>query len=76
MSARKRRSPMMEGESSGSTSDSKRVKPPELDMYLNTDCINPMFDPSRVLLRRVFFLDPEKTKYISVRFYPSRNISP
>ena len=48
---------MMEGENS---SDSKRVKPPELDMYLNADNVNPMFDPSRVLLRRVFFLDPKK----------------
>ena len=71
MSARKRRSPVMEGESSSS---SKRVRSPELDMYL--DCVNPMFDPSRVLLRRVFFLDPEKTKYVSVGFYPSRNYQP
>jgi len=63
----------MEGKSSSNTGDSKRVRPPELDMYLNTDCINPLFDPSSVLLRRVFFLDPEKTKYISVGFYPSRN---
>ena len=73
MSARKRRSPVMEGESS-STSNSKRVRSPELDMY--QDCVNHMFDPSRVLLRRVFFLDPEKTKYISVGFYPSRNYQP
>ena len=76
MSARKRRSPMMEGESSSSTSDSKRVKPPEPDLYLNTDCVNTLFDPSRVLLRRVFFLDPEKSKYISMGFYPSRNYQP
>ena len=73
MSAKKRRSPMMEGESS---SDSKRVKAPELDIYLNTDCVNPLFDPNRVLLRRVFFIDPEKTKYIFVGFYPSRNYQP
>jgi len=51
MSAKKRRSPMMEGESS--TSDSKRLKALELDMYLITDCVSPLFDPSRVLLRRV-----------------------
>ena len=73
MSARRRRAPMMEGESS-STSDSKRVKPPELDMYL--DCVNPLSDPSRVLLRSVFFLDPAKTKCSSVGFYPSRNYQP
>jgi len=63
MSAKKRRSPIVEGEISN---ESKRVKAPEIDMYFNTDCINPLFDPNRVLLRRVFFIDPEKTKYISV----------
>ena len=65
---------MIEGESS--TSYSKRVKSPELDIYLNTDCVNPLFDTSRVLLRRVLFLDPEKTKYISVVFYRCRNYQP
>jgi len=35
-----------------------------------------LFDPNNVLLRRVFFLDPEKTKYISVGFYPARNYQP
>jgi hypothetical protein len=35
-----------------------------------------LFDPKRVLLRRVFFLNPEETKYISVGFYPGRNYQP
>ena len=35
-----------------------------------------LIDPNKVLLRRVFFLDPEKTKYISVGFYPARNYQP
>ena len=35
-----------------------------------------LFDPNKVLLRRVFFLDPEKTKYISVGFYPDSNYQP
>jgi len=35
-----------------------------------------MFDPKRILLRRVFFIYPEKIKYISVGFYPSRNFQP
>jgi hypothetical protein len=35
-----------------------------------------LFDPKRVLLRRVFFLNPEKTKYISVGFYPGETINP
>ena len=32
-----------------------------------------LFVPNRVLLRRVFFLDPDKTRYISVGYYPARN---
>ena len=73
MSARKRRSTTMDVESS--SSEPKRGKTPELDVYLNTICINPIFDSNRVL-RRVFFIDPAKTKYISVGFYPSRNYQP
>jgi len=67
---------MMEGESSSNTSDSKRVKPPEHDMYLNTDCVNPLFDPSRVLLWRVFFLDPEKLNTSLCDFTHLEIISP
>jgi hypothetical protein len=37
---------------------------------------NLLFDPNSVLLRRVFFLDPEKTKYISMGYYPARNYQP
>ena len=33
----------------------------------------PAFDPSRVLLRRVFFLNDEKSRYVSVGFYPAHN---
>jgi hypothetical protein len=35
--------------------------------------INPIFDPQRVLLRRVFFVNADKSKYVSVGFYPARN---
>ena len=38
--------------------------------------IGPAFDPSRVLLRRVFFLDDEKSRYVSVGFYPACNYQP
>jgi hypothetical protein len=72
MSAKKRRSPT---EMVGS-SDPKRLKVPELDTCSFTEGINPLFDPNSVLLRRVFFLDPEKTNYISVGYYPSRNYQP
>jgi hypothetical protein len=36
----------------------------------------PAFDPSRVLLRRVFFLNDEKSRYVSVGFYPAQNYQP
>jgi len=41
-----------------------------------TEANSLLFDPKRVLLRRVFFLDPDKTRYISVGYYPSRNYQP
>jgi len=31
---------------------------------------NPAFDPKRVLLRRLFFINEDRTKYVSVGFYP------
>jgi hypothetical protein len=59
---------------SNSSSEPKHIKVQDLDTC--EGIINPLFDPNRVLLRRVFFLDPEKFKYISVGFYPSRNYQP
>jgi len=41
-----------------------------------TEATSLLFDPNKVLLRRVFFLDPDKTRYISVGYYPSRNYQP
>jgi len=35
-----------------------------------------LINPNKVLLRRIFFLDPEKTKYISVGFYTARHYQP
>ena len=37
---------------------------------------HPAFDPNRVLLRRVFFLNDDKSKYVSVGFYPAQNYQP
>ena len=34
---------------------------------------NPAFDPKRVLLRRLFFINEYRTKYVSVDFYPARD---
>ena len=39
--------------------------------------VTPAFaDPKRVLLRRVFFVDEDRTKYVSVGFYPTRDYQP
>jgi len=37
---------------------------------------NPAFDPQGVLLRRLFFLNTNKTKYVSVGFYLARDFLP
>ena len=37
---------------------------------------NPAFDPKRILLRRMFFIREDKTKYLSVGFYPARDYQP
>ena len=77
MSVRKRRSPpttaqAMDGSSIPLTADAgdKDTTRP----YVAANSL--LFDPNRVLLRRVSFLDPDKTKYTSVGFYPSRNYQP
>ena len=37
---------------------------------------NPAFDPKRVLHRRMFFINEDKTKYMSVGFYLARDYQP
>jgi hypothetical protein len=37
---------------------------------------NPAFDPKRVLLRRLFFINEDRTKSVSVGFYPARDYLP
>jgi len=37
---------------------------------------NPAFNPKRVLLRRMFFINEDKTKYVSVGYYPARDYQP
>ena len=34
---------------------------------------NLAFDPNWVLLRRLFFINEDRTKYVSVGFYPARD---
>jgi hypothetical protein len=35
--------------------------------------VSSLFDPQRVLLRRIFFIDSDRTRYVSVVYYPARN---
>jgi len=52
----------------------KLVRAPDFDTCnFYTEAVNPMFDPKRVLLRRLFFIDVNRTRYVSVGFYPSRD---
>jgi len=37
---------------------------------------NPAFDPKWVLLRRMFFINEDKTKHVSVGYYPARDYQP
>jgi len=37
---------------------------------------NPAFDPKRMLLRRLYFINEDRTKYVSVGFYPARDYLP
>ena len=46
----------------------------ELCSYV--EMVGPAFDPSRILLRRLFFLNDDKSKYVSVGFYPAHNYQP
>ena len=68
MSARKRKAPT----DAPAATDASRDPAP--GPY--TEATSLLFDPNKVLLRRVFFLDPDRTRYISIAFYPSRNYQP
>jgi len=37
---------------------------------------NPSFDPKWILLRRLFFINEDRTKYVSLGFYPARDYLP
>jgi len=85
MSARKRRVPYEEGTRVGFTfpdGETRRPKrnfpkTPEIDICsYSIEGISPAFDPNRALLRSVFFLDENRTRYVSVAFYPSMSYMP
>ena len=74
MSARKRSQPT--AAETGGGEPYPKIKAPEFDTCnFLIENVSPEFDPKRVLLRRVFFIE-DKTRYVSVGFYPSRNYQP
>ena len=74
MSARKRRAPSDAQDGNSVPQCNDTLDRDTVGSY--TEVTSLLFDPNRVLLRRVFFLDPDKTRYISVGYYPSRNYQP
>jgi hypothetical protein len=76
MSARKRSRQPKGGE--GEEEKSKRlVNAPEYDpCNYYSESVGLMFDPKWVLLRRVFFLNSDRSKYVSVGFYPALDYQP
>ena len=77
MPAGKRRMQPEEGDISNSSSEPKRVIAPHIDTCNSyAESISPAFNPKRVLLRRVFFIGADKTKNISIGFYPTKHYQP
>jgi len=68
MASRKRRNVLEEEEG---INEPRAVAAPNICM-LPIEGINPTLDPNRALLRRVFFLNGDHTKYCSVAFYPTQ----
>ena len=58
----------------GGPTEPKRVSAPEPCGFI--EALSATFDSSRVLLRLLFFLNADRTKYVSVGFYPARNYEP
>jgi hypothetical protein len=83
MSARKRsRQPkggfsFPDGEEEPTPKSKRLVKAPEFDTCnCYSESVGLTFDPQRVRLRRVFFLNKGKSKYVYVGFYPALDYQP
>ena len=64
-----------EEDDSNGEPDSKRVRALELDTCLEV-VTSALSNPNRAMLRRVFFIAGDKSKYVSVGFYPARGYQP
>jgi len=51
--------------------DPKRVRAPELDTCMKV-VTAALGNPNRFMLRRVLFIAEDKSKYVSVGYYPAR----
>ena len=58
----------------GLPTDPKSVPAPELDTCLDV-VSTALANPNRALLRRVFFIAEDKSKFVSVGFFPPAAIS-
>jgi hypothetical protein len=75
MASRKRRPVQYEDDDEadiGALIRPKRETPAPTICSLPIEGIGPTLDPYRALLRRVFFLNEDRTKYVSVAFYPGQ----
>jgi len=66
--------PVIEGEEGG-PDPRRRVRAPEPDTCLEAIATT-LSNPKRALLRRVFFVAEDKSKYVSVGYYPARDYQP
>jgi len=59
-----------------SSTMSARRRRPNATETSSSEAFNLILDPKRVLLRRLFFIDEDRTTYVSVGFYPTREYQP
>ena len=65
--------PLIEEQEGGP--DPRLVRAPELNTCMETVATT-LGDPNRALLRSVFFVAEDKSKYVSVGYYPARDYQP
>ena len=72
---RVRQQPIIYEDSNVGLPDPKSVPAPELDTCLDV-VSTALANPNRAMLRRVFFIVEDKSKFVSVGFYPARGYQP
>ena len=72
---RVRQQPIIYEDSNVGLPDPKNVPAPELDTCLDV-VSTALANPNRAMLRRVFFIAEDKSKFVSVGFYHARGYQP